>query len=256
MPHDRPEKFRKRNTFPMPVFVFAIGLSLAVSACASEKGRKSSMLIRFPKKSFEFGDAIPAEIIFVNTSDSPKTLPQDPRKSIDLQVHAVNRKTGEDLNYLVGKIQVTNAGGMSALTVPVPEEIVIAPKGMLSFSSDLNDRLYLSPGEYECRLTNYSVEESNRARISVHLTPAAYLHLLKTSIDVRQSYDRREWAQDWLKKMQPEIDLRLGLDTDAEAKRHADSAFNEKAYAKYRQWWEENRKASVFLERIRSLNPD
>jgi hypothetical protein len=30
--------------------------------------------------------------------------------------------------------------------------------------------------------------------------------------------------------MHPEIDLRLGQDTDAEAKKQADSAFNEKAY--------------------------
>jgi hypothetical protein len=233
----------------------AIGLSLAITSCASGKGKKSSMFIQFSKESYEFGDSIPAEIIFVNTSDQPKTLPQDPRKSIDLQVHAVNRKTGEDLNYQVGKIQVTSAGEAFALAVPVPEEIVIAPKGMLAFSSDLNDRLYLSPGEYVCRLTNYRVDESNQVRIAVHLTPAGYLYLLKTAIDARQSYGRREWAQDWLKKMQPEIDLRLGQDTDAEAKRQADSAFNEKAYAIYRQWWEENRNSPVFLERVRCLNP-
>jgi hypothetical protein len=170
-------------------------------------------------------------------------------------VHAVNRKTGEDLNYQVGKIQATTAGEMVALAVPVPEETVIAPKGMLSFSSDLNDRLYLSPGEYVCRLTNYRVEESNQVRIGVHLTPAGYLYLLKTAIDARQSYGRREWAQDWLKKMQPEIDLRLGMDTDAEAKKQADSALNEKAYGIYRQWWEENCTSAAFQERVRSLNP-
>jgi len=212
------------------------------------------MFIKFSKETYEFGDSIPTEIIFVNTSDQPKTLPQDPSKSIDLRVHAVNRKTGEDLNYQVGKIQVTSAGETFALAVPVPEETVISPKSMLSFSSDLNDRLYLSPGEYECRLTNYRVDESNRVRIAVHLTPAGYLYLLKTAIDARQSYGRREWAQDWLKKMQPDIELRLSQDTDAEAKKQADSAFNEKAYGKYRQWWDENHNSSVFQERVRSLN--
>jgi hypothetical protein len=213
------------------------------------------MFIQFSKESYEFGDSIPAEIIFVNTSDQPKTLPQDPRKSIDLQVHAVNSKTGEDLNYQVGKIQVTSAGEMFAMAVPVPEETVIPPKGMLSFSSDLNERLYLTPGEYRCRLTNYRVDESNQARIAVQLTPAGYLYLLKIAIDARQSYGRREWAQDWLKKMQPDIELRLSQDTDTDAKKKADADFNEKAYAQYRQWWEANRNSPVFLERVRSLNP-
>lgn len=228
---------------------------LAVSSCASDKRVGHKMFIQFAKESFEFGDSIPAEIIFVNTSNQSKTLPEDPRKSLELQVHAINRKTGEDLNYQMGKITATVAGGMTALTVPVPEEVVIPPKGMLSFSTDVNDRLYLSPGEYLCHLTNFRVEKSNQARITVFLSPTGYLHLLKTAVDPRNSFGRREWAYDWLKRMHPEIQLRLSLDDDTAEKRLSDSAFNEIAYDKYLSWWEENRNSPNFLERLRNLNP-
>jgi hypothetical protein len=236
-------------------FALAICFLLTVSSCASKTGVGPTMFIQFSKEAFEFGDSIPAEIVFVNTSNQPKTLAENPQKSLDLQVHAIHGKTGEGLNFQMGRINAISAGEIVALTVPVPEETVIAPKGVLSFFTDLNDRLYLSPGEYLCHLSHFRVEKSNQVRITVLLTPSGFIHLLKTAVDLRKSYGRREWAYDWLKKMQPDIQLRLSLDTDSAEKRQTDAAFNEKAFAQYVKWWEDNRSSPNFLERIRDLNP-
>jgi hypothetical protein len=214
------------------------------------------MFIQTTKEIYEFGDVIPAEIIFVNTSSQPLILKENPEKSIDLVMHAVDHKTTEDFNYSIGKIKVSGTpDGKFALAVPVKEDFVMEPKSMLSFNSDLNERLYLAPGKYLCYLTNYLVQRSNEISIEIIPTAVSFINLLKIAVDERQSYGKREWAHDWLKKILPEIDIRLSLDTDSVVKKQENSTFNERAYGQYKKWWEENQKSPKFLDHIQKLNP-
>ncbi|MEO6097279.1 MAG: hypothetical protein ABIW76_17070 [Fibrobacteria bacterium] len=232
----------------------ALLLSLVICACGKEK--RHSMFIRIPKDTFEFGDAIPAEIVFVNTTSHPLVLPENPRKSLDLLMHAVTRETKEDLNYSMGKMTVTGSGeGEFAVNVPIKEETEIAPHSNLSFTSDLNDRLYLYPGHYDCFLTNYLVEKSNPVALTVSFTPASVGYLLKTSVDSRQSFGKREWACSWLKKVIPDLDFKLPSDADTGDAGKAMEIHNHAEYQRAQKWWDENRKSEGILKVIHGLNP-
>lgn len=214
------------------------------------------MFIRIPKETFELGEAVPAEIIFVNTSKAPMVLKDNPRKSLDLVLHAVHQPTGEDFTYAIGKVTATRSGpDKFALAVPPRQAIELGPDSLLSFATDLNDRLYLSPGRYECRLVYYTAESSNPVGLAIAFTSASFLHLLKTAADGRQSYGRREWAYEWLKRVQPDLELKLALDDEAEDAKREKAAFNDRAYARWKQWWEENQGGEDFLKRIQGLNP-
>lgn len=228
-------------------------LFFTFSVFAKEGNHK--MFIKIQKDNFEFGDSVPCEIIFVNTSDEPLCLPEDPSKSVDLFMHAVNKKNGEDLNYTIGKINVCNFDkGQFALSVPVKEPFEIAPRSMYFFKTDLNSGLYLSPGTYDCFLVNYMVEKSNILRISLTFTTASVKNLVKTAADERMTYARREWACDWLKKINPEFTMRLSSGSDSEQQKKENAEFNQKAFNQFVKWWDENCKNDKYLEIIKNMN--
>jgi hypothetical protein len=214
------------------------------------------MFIKFAKEHFEVGDSIPAEVIFVNTTANPVNLKEDPQTSIDLVMHAVNAKTGEDLNYSMGKIETTPFGhDKFAMTVPKKEKFEIGAKSFISFTTDLNERLYLTPGTYECYLVNYLVEKSNKVTLFVSLTPTSVFYLLKTAVDERSSYGKREWAYDWLRKIDPHFQLQLTVDDDTPLRKKEKIAFNEKAYATFTKWWTKNHNTAEMAELLRQMNP-
>lgn len=213
------------------------------------------MFIKFSKEIFEFGDAIPAEVIFVNTSNEVLQLPENPKKSVDLLMHVVNVNSLEDLNYSIGKVQVSKFGNdQFALAVPIKEKFELQPKSVFSFVSDINDRLYLTPGKYDCFLANYLVEKSNKETITISFTAGSVSYLLKTSADDRMSYGKREWACDWLKKIDPQFELQLPLEGDSDDQRKTKKAFNERSYAQFQKWWEENQKTEACMKKIHQLN--
>jgi hypothetical protein len=213
------------------------------------------MFITFSKENFELGDSVPVEVIFVNTSNDVIRLNENPQKSIDLVMHAINAKSSEDLNYSMGKVEVSGFGkDKFALTVPVKEKFELQPKSLYFFVSDLNDRLYLAPGKYDCFLVNYLVEKSNKATITVSFTTGSVSYLLKTAVDERMNYGKREWAFDWLKKINPQFELQLTIDNDSPEQRKKKISFNERSYAQFRKWWEEHQKTEDCLKRIQQLD--
>jgi hypothetical protein len=228
----------------------------SISTCGTGKELQGLMTLKFSKEIFEFGDSIPAEIIFVNTSSDVLVLKENPQKSIDLVMHAVDLKTAEDLNYSIGKPEVSRFGDDKfALAVPIKEKFEIQPKSLFSFVSDLNSRLYLTPGRYDCFLVNYLVEKSNKTTLMISFSPGSVSYLLKTSVDEREGYGKREWAYDWLKKINPQFELHLTMDGDSNDQRKTKTAFNERSYAQFRKWWEENQKTEAMVKRIQQLNP-
>jgi hypothetical protein len=213
------------------------------------------MFIKFSKDNFEFGESSLCEIIFVNTSSEPVNLQEDPKKSVDLLMHAVNISTKEDLNYSIGKMDVRNFGkDQFAVAVPIKEPFEIAPRSMYFFKTDLNNELYLSPGIYECSLVNYMVEKSNAVVICIIFTTASVKILARTAVDERAGYARREWAYDWLKKIDPELQLHLTNDSDSDAQKKDKITFNQQSYLKFLNWWEENSKKEKYQELIRDIN--
>jgi len=182
-------------------------------------------------------------------------LNETPQKSLDLLMHAVNIQSSEDLNYSIGKIQVkTFDNDKFALAVPIKEKFEIQPKSVFSFFSDLNERLFLIPGKYNCFLTNYLVEKSNVITLTISFTAGSVSYLLKTGLDERVSYGKREWAYDWLKKINPMFELRLTNEKDSEEQRNKKKAFNIDAHTKFEKWWNENQKSEECVKRIQELN--
>jgi hypothetical protein len=113
------------------------------------------------------------EIVFVNSSPQPFILDENPQQSFDLIMHAVDAKTKSDFTYSFGKGRTTVSGpGEYTLWIPQKQEFEIGPNSQLSFTSDLDERLYLNPAKYECYL-EYHHDKSNKVVISVTLTPGA-----------------------------------------------------------------------------------
>jgi hypothetical protein len=45
------------------------------------------------------------------------------------------------------------------------------------------------------------------------------------------------------------------MDGDSNDQRKTKTAFNERSYAQFRKWWEENQKTEAMVKRIQQLNP-
>jgi hypothetical protein len=241
----------KKNTISLKLVI--ILLSYIIVTFAKEGNPK--MFIKFSKDNFEFGESCLCEIIFVNTSNEPVNLQENPKKSVDLLMHAVNIATNEDLNYSIGKMEIRNFGkDQFAVAVPIKEPFEIAPRSMYFFKTDLNNELYLSPGTYECSLVNHMVEKSNKVVVSITFTTASVKILARTAVDERVIYARREWAYDWLKKIDPELQLHLTQDSDSDAQKKEKVTFNQQSYQKFLSWWEENSKKEKYQELIRNIN--
>jgi len=215
---------------------------MAFIACASKTEGENSMLIKFKKTSFYFGESVPVEIDYWNRGPDKITI-ANPAKSFEIYMHVLDSTTLEDLNYTMGRIEVTvmdKAGDQYAKSVPPQEVIAIAPDSFTSFSTDPNERLYLHPGNFICYLTE-GEKESNRVSISVKYQRESVVPLIQIARDSSMIYGRREWAADWLKKIYPGFQLDLPYDEDTpEVKKEKEKQITVKV-AEFLSWWQENK---------------
>jgi hypothetical protein len=198
-----------------------------------------SMNISFTKTTFVLGEPIPAEVVYSNTAKATVNLP-DPSQSLDVIMHVVNKESQEDLNYTMGEVKATvldSAADQYALDVPVVPEIKISAASEFRFDIDLNSRLYLRPGEFDCFLTDPD-GESNHMEIVIEYTKTSVDYLIPYAMDQNQTYGRREWAMEWIQKIYPNFDLKLpDEETGAEQKVQFEKYNNEK-YNEFLAWWE------------------
>jgi hypothetical protein len=200
---------------------------------------ETAMKIKVSKPTYSLGEAIVAEILYDNPTRVPLRL-ENPAKSFDVAMHMVDSNNKEDLNYTMGTLGVTmidKATDRYVLTQPAKEQMEIAPASSFQFTSDINSRLYLRPGKFDCFLTDGG-KESNHLAITIVFDNPAIDYLFALARDPRRDYGRREWAMDWLRKIYPEYRLDLPLDEDPAEVRVRKEAANKVAGEKFFQWWQ------------------
>jgi hypothetical protein len=213
---------------------------------------EQSMLIKFSKPTFFLGESIPVDITYENGT-SETVVMDDPSKSLEVLMHAVDVKTNEDMNYTMGKIIVTHideASGQFALSEPPVEEMEIKPGSSFVFTSDLNERLFLRPGEFDCFLSDND-KESNHIKISVKLTRVSVENLFKLAQNKDTGYSRREWAMESLQILYPGFKLNLPLDNDPEDIKTQKEIANTQIYNEFTEWWNNNKNAKYIEELLK-----
>lgn len=210
------------------------------------------MLIKFSKPTFFLGESIPVEITYDNGT-SETVVMDNPSKSFDVLMHSIDMKTNEDMNYTMGKVIVTDidkASGQFALVEPPKEQIEIIPNSSFVFTSDLNERLYLRPGKFDCRLTDNG-SESNHVEITIKFTKKSVDYFFRLVQDTEQIYGRREWAMEWLQVLYPDFKLNLPLEDDHDDIKRQKETSNRRVYDQFAEWWNNNKDAKYIEERLR-----
>ncbi len=196
---------------------------------------------------------LPLDITLSNPGTTPLAL-DDPAQSLDLEMHLLDKATGEDLSFTMGRLTSTPLGGDDryAIEVPVPRPTTIAPGASLAVRPDANARLYLRPGDYEAFVT-HKQSRSNPVPLKIELTRESVALLFATARDPQMPYSRREWASDWLARLYPAFRPSLALPTDAPALRAQHEAGNQPLYQRFAEWWREQQAAPGLDERLARL---
>lgn len=213
------------------------------------------MLLKFSKMTYNLGESVMAEISYKNETSEKVTM-QNPAKSFDILMRALDSTSKEELNYTMGKIEVTvmdKSADQYAKSTPQKKMVTIEKDSSITFSSDLNDRLYLHPGDFVCLLKEGTLE-SNPVAISVRFTRESILPLTQIAKDVNMSFGRREWAADWLQKIYAKLKLNLPLDEDAPEIRKEKESYNGAMIAEFMNWWHDNQNSDKLEILIRNAN--
>jgi len=200
------------------------------------------MFIKFNKNMYDLGTPVSIEITYDNQTDDVIVIP-DPSKSLDVLMRAVDMKTNEEMNYTMGKIIVTEidrASGQFAISEPPVSKIEIKPGLPFVTTSDLNEKLYLHPGKFDCSLKDKS-EESNHVQVTIKFTKTSVDYLFGLAKDIDHTYGRREWAMEWLQKLYPDFKLNLPLEDDTSSIKTQKEASNKLVYDHFSEWWNNNK---------------
>jgi hypothetical protein len=222
---------------------------------------KAMLLIKITleKTEYNLGEPLPIAVVYSNRG-STSIKKEDPLKSLNIEMHVIDKKTSEDMNYTMGKIEVTHLGGNTdeyVIVEPIPDYVEIEAGGELSFVTDVNNRLYLRPGKFECELRDGAII-SNRRNFAVQYTVKSVDLLFNIVKDPTLGYSRREWATYWLEELAPDFRFKLTLDTESEEVKKQNEYANEKIYDAFSNWWKGNKdskEVAIKLERINQMTP-
>ena len=209
-----------------------------------------SMIIKLAKTTYFLGEAIPVEITYDNNTSETLVM-ENPSKSFEVLMHLVDTKCNEDFKFTMGILIVTVIDRKTREYVdvmPEIEQIEIAPKSSFLFTSDLNDRLSLYAGEFDCFLTDGD-NESNHIKLNIRYTIESVNNLLKLAQNKEATYGRREWAMEWLQELYPNFKLRLSLEEDSDDIKIQNETYNKSIYNEFLNWWDD-KKDSVNIEEM------
>lgn len=207
----------------------------------SKKGIRP-MVLKISKASYFLGESIPAEIRFTN-GGGKRLSREHPAKSLEVTVHFIDKKSGEDLNYTMGRLTSTiidRAAGEYALVMPPKEKVEIEAGGTIDFTTDPDARLFLRTGRFDCLVRDHGAD-SNRVELAIQFTRESVDTLLALAADPAGDYSRREWAMDWLRKLRPEFRLKLSTPDHTAAVRAENETFNQPLIEKFKAWWKVHR---------------
>ena len=224
-------------------------------SCVSRMKGEISMLIKLNKSTYSMGESIPVQIIYENNTFEV-LVTENPSKSFNVLMHFLDNMRNEDFKYTMGKIIVTiidKKTGEYVESIPEIEQIEIAPKSSFLFITDLNDRLSLYPGEFDCFCTLGDIK-SNHIKVTVTFTNESVEYFLKLVLDKKESYGRREWAMEWLQQLKPDFKLKLPNEEDEEVISEYDESYNSQKAKEFEYWWIESRNSKQVATNIEQIN--
>ena len=210
----------------------------------TKKPASLPMNINFKKQSYHLGEPIPVNIVYKNDSSIEKSI-DDPAESLDVSIHAVDVNNKEDFNYSMGQITTTffdEGEDQYAMEMPVPKPITIAPMSSYQFQSDLNKRLFLRPGTFDCFLTDGD-SQSEHKKITIIFKEPALSYLIASAMDEKQEYSRRKWAMEWIQEVNPAFVLKLPNESTPNNTAKEYEKFNQQRYKEF-LLWRKSKKAS------------
>lgn len=213
---------------------------------ATESQVSLPMKIILTKQNYYLGESIPIEIIYSNQATTTVSL-KDPAASFEVEMHVIDADTQEDLSYTMGQISTTvfdEAEDQYALVIPEPESIEVAPTSEYRFHSDLNERLFLRAGKFDCFLTD-SGNESEHIEINISLKESELPYLMTYAMDTQQEYGRREWAMEWIQELYPEFILKLPLKDSPENVVKEYEQFNQERHKEFIVWMESKKQKGL-----------
>ncbi|NOX76549.1 MAG: hypothetical protein GXP17_08060 [Gammaproteobacteria bacterium] len=211
--------------------------------------------INLKKNSYHLGEPILLSVIYRNAGSSSVSR-EDPSQSFNAEIHVIDRNTKEDFYYTMGKLEVTQFGEASdeyALVEPVPDNIDIDAKGEYTFETDLNQRLFLGPGVFDCEFRDAALV-SNKNTIAIWYTQDSVSLLLNLVMDSSLDYSRREWAADWLRELLPDFKVTLPPDSARTPNGVQDDSANQGEYQIFKTWWLANRDTDEVKKTLDELN--
>ncbi len=227
----------------------------AFAACGAKMEGEISMVIKFSKTSFYLGESVPAEIHYKNNA-SKKVVIENPAQSFEIIMHVFDSTRNEELNYTMGKIQITvmnKSADQYSKSIPPKEMVTIEANSYLNFISDLNDRLYFHPGSFTCWLSEGD-SVTNKVTIAIRFARESVLPMIQLARDTDTSYGRREWAMNWLQKIYPKLKLDLPYDEDAPEIKKEKESYNGATIAEFINWWHDNQNSDKVEVLIQNAN--
>ena len=201
------------------------------------KGNKR-MIVTFFKQEYILGEPIKAEIRIVNSSDHAREM-DNPSKSLYLVMHAVDLANKEDYTYAMGEYSATDIdrkSGQYALVAPPREKITLKAGEEFRFATDLNERLFLRQGAFECFLKDED-QVSNQVRIDIRFCPESIELLLKHAKNDKAEYSRREWSMELIQEIYPRFVLKLPLPEEPGDTISMKRIHNATVIKEFEQWW-------------------
>lgn len=221
-------------------------IGIATFCCQSFFNQKmlkeKVMHIKSDKSVYFLGEAIPVDVVVSNLKDSTVIL-ENPSTSPDVIMHFVAANDQHDYYYPMQKITVLTIDAASDQHVtidPPKQEITILPSGKFQFITDVNDRLFLAAGKYDCFITSNS-DTSNHISIQVVFNASSVDHLFAIVKDSSIEYSRRQWAMKTLQMLQPSFKPDLFIDGTTESKKKSKESHNVPLYKAFAEWWQKNK---------------
>lgn len=211
--------------------------------------KEKVMRIKSDKSVYYLGEAIPVDVVVSNPKDATVIL-ENPSTSPDVIMHFVAANDQHDYYYSMQKTTVLTIDASKdqyATIDPPKQEISLLPSGTFQFTTDVNDRLFVAAGKYDCFVTS-NADTSNHIPIQVAFNASSVDHLFTIVKDNSIEYSRRKWAMEALQIIQPSFKPGLFLDNVSESEKKSQELHNIPVYKAFTDWWQKN-KTSIQVTR-------
>lgn len=206
-----------------------------------------SIAIQPTKPRFALGEPIEIRISFLTPMDTPWKL-EEPESSAGVKVHYEEagkakplRRTFSFSRVTSREVHLPNGETQTVYTAPPTREIEIPAGGKHELTADLYAKWTedLAPGDYEVWVEDTAQKlTSSRAAFSLVFSKDSVPALLATAASETEIPLKRKWCAAWLKKIQPDFDIKTALANEPPEAATKAAADNARAVQSFKAHWE------------------